>query len=57
MQSVRELWEVVSGSVPGRTSPNDITLFESQGIALEDIAAGFHVYQLARERGVGTEVP
>ena len=56
-QRVRELWEVVSGSVVGRTSPNDITLFESQGIALEDIAAGYHVYQLARERGVGTEVP
>ena len=55
-QRVRELWEVVSGTVPGRTSPNDITLFESQGIALEDIAAGFHVYRLARERGVGTEV-
>ena len=56
-QRVRELWEVVSGAVPGRTSPNDITLFESQGIALEDIAAGFHVYRLAKERGVGTEVP
>ena len=56
-QRVRELWEVVSGTVAGRTSPDDITLFESQGIALEDIAAGFHVYRLARERGVGTEVP
>ena len=56
-QRVRELWEVVSGTVAGRTSPSDITLFESQGIALEDIAAGYHVYQLARERGVGTEVP
>ena len=56
-QRVRELWEVVSGSVAGRTSPNDITLFESQGIALEDIAAGYHVYQLALERGAGTEVP
>ena len=56
-QRVRELWEVVSGSAAGRTSPNDITLFESQGIALEDIAAGYHVYRLAKERGVGTEVP
>ena len=56
-QRVRELWEVVSGSAAGRTAPNDITLFESQGIALEDIAAGYHVYRLAQERGVGTEAP
>ena len=55
-QRVHELWEVVSGTVAGRTSPEDITLFESQGIALEDIATGSHVYRLARERGVGTEV-
>ena len=56
-QRVRELWEVVSGTVAGRNSPSEITLFESQGIALEDIAAGYHVYRLAKERGVGTEVP
>ena len=56
-QRVRELWEVVSGAVPGRASAGDVTLFESQGIALEDIAAGYRVYRLARERGVGTEVP
>ncbi len=56
-QRVRELWEVVSGAVAGRASPSDVTLFESQGIALEDIAAGYRVYRLARERGVGTEVP
>ena len=56
-QRVRELWEVVSGNVGGRNSPDEITLFESQGIALEDIAAGYHVYQLALERGVGTEIP
>ncbi len=55
-QRVRELWEVVAGAVPGRTSPDDVTLFESQGIALEDIAAGFRVYSLARERGVGVEI-
>ena len=56
-QRVRELWEVVAGMTAGRNSPDEVTLFESQGIALEDIAAGHHVYQLARERGVGTEVP
>ena len=56
-QKVRELWEVVSGTAAGRNSPDEITLFESQGIALEDISAGYHVYRLARERGVGTEVP
>ena len=55
-QRVRELWEVVSGTVSGRNSPDEITLFESQGIALEDIAAGYHVYRLALECGVGTKV-
>ena len=53
---VRELWEVASGAVLGRTGSRDITLFESQGIALEDIAAGFELYTMAKDLGVGTEL-
>ena len=55
-QRVRELWEVVSGAVPGRPEAEGVTLFESQGIALEDIAAGFRVYRMAQERGIGARI-
>ena len=51
-----ELRDVVGGRVSGRPSPDAITLFESQGLALEDIAAGAHVYHQALERGMGREV-
>ena len=52
-----ELREVVSGRVPGRPSPQAITLFESMGIALEDIAAAQLVYRKALEQGIGQELP
>lgn len=53
---VRELGEVVAGRAPGRRTPEDVTLFESQGIALEDIAVAAHVVELARGRGIGQEI-
>ena len=56
-QQVRHLADVVSGTIPGRDGEDQITLFESQGIALEDIAAGLRVYELAREKGLGIELP
>ncbi len=52
-----ELADVVAGKVPGRTGPAEITLFESQGIALEDVAAAKFVYERAREEGVGRPFP
>ena len=51
-----ELRDVVGGRVAGRPSPEALTLFESQGLALEDVAAGAHVYHQAIERGMGREV-
>jgi ornithine cyclodeaminase/alanine dehydrogenase-like protein (mu-crystallin family) len=42
--------------VPGRKSPEDITLFASQGLALEDLAAARLVYDRAVERGVGQKI-
>ncbi len=53
---VRELGKLVAGKVSGRTASRQITLFKSNGIALEDVAAARHVYDLAVSRGVGTEV-
>ena len=54
---VRELGEVIAGRRPGRTGPEQITLFESQGVAMEDIAVAVRLVARARERRVGTEIP
>ncbi len=53
---VHELHEVVSGALPGRQGPEEITLFKSLGLALEDIAVAARVYALARERDIGEEL-
>jgi len=54
---VYELGHVVAGLMPGRRSDDEITLFESMGIALEDVAAARVVYERARERGIGVPLP
>ncbi len=51
-----ELGEVVAGHIPGRRSDDDITIFESQGLGLQDVAVAAHIYERARERGVGEEI-
>ena len=56
-QQVKPLASVVGGETPGRNSEEDVTLFESQGVALEDVAVGERVYRMALERGVGIRVP
>ena len=53
----RELREVVSGRAAGRLTDGGVTLFESMGVALEDVAAAELVYRKARGLGVGAEVP
>lgn len=52
-ERVVELGTVVAGTEPGRRSADEITLFESQGIALEDVAAMKLAYDRARALGVG----
>ena len=52
-----ELSDVVAGRVPGRISQEGVTLFESMGVALEDIAAADLVYRKAKEQGIGVELP
>ena len=51
-----DLRDVVGGRVAGRPSADAITLFESQGLAIEDVAAGMHVYRKAKQRGIGRDV-
>jgi ornithine cyclodeaminase/alanine dehydrogenase-like protein (mu-crystallin family) len=51
-----ELGEVLTGHHPGRTSADELTVFKSLGIAVEDLAAAERVVANARSRGMGTEV-
>ncbi len=51
-----DLGEVVAGKKPGRTSREEITIFDSTGLAVQDIATDWVVYKKAREAGKGTEV-
>ena len=51
-----ELADVVSGRRPGRTRADEITIFDSSGTALEDVAAAVVVYEKACALGRGTEV-
>lgn len=52
-----ELGEVVAGMAEGRTADDEITIFESLGLAIEDLAAADHVVRRARAEGVGVDVP
>jgi ornithine cyclodeaminase/alanine dehydrogenase-like protein (mu-crystallin family) len=47
---------VVAGQIKGRAKQEDITLFESHGIALWDVAVALRVYQKAKERGLGQQI-
>jgi len=51
-----EIGEVLIGLQPGRTAPEEITLFKSLGLAVEDLAAAAYVYRRARAAGAGTWV-
>jgi alanine dehydrogenase len=51
-----DLGELVSGTRPGRSSREEITLYKSVGVAVQDAAAAALVLARARERGVGVEV-
>ena len=51
-----ELGEVISSAIPGRTRPEEITLFKSLGLAVEDLASAHYLYQKATKQGVGAFV-
>jgi alanine dehydrogenase len=51
-----ELGDVVAGRRPGRTRADEITIFDSSGTALQDVAAAIAVYEKARMSGRGMEV-
>ncbi|MBV8480763.1 MAG: ornithine cyclodeaminase family protein, partial [Actinobacteria bacterium] len=54
--SVAEIGEVIAGIRPGRTSADEITLYKSVGVAVQDLAAAALVLAAARAHGSGLEV-
>jgi len=55
-ESIAEVGEILSGSRPGRTSIQQITLYKSVGVAVQDAVAAHLVLTEARRRGIGQEV-
>lgn len=53
---LKSLRDVVAGET-GHRQPSDVTLFKSVGLAIEDVAAGAVVLQLAEARGIGVQLP
>jgi ornithine cyclodeaminase/alanine dehydrogenase-like protein (mu-crystallin family) len=51
-----ELSAIVGGRVPGRTSPDQVFVFDATGTALQDIAAAVLVYRRAADAGAGRRV-
>ena len=54
---VGEIGEVLTGKAPGRRSKDEITLFKSLGLAVEDVASARHIFEEARRTGKGRFVP
>ena len=52
-----ELGDVIIERRPGRQNASEITLFESQGMAIQDLALGVRLLAAARERGLGVDLP
>lgn len=50
-----ELGEVITGKKPGRANTREITLFKSNGLAIQDVAAAKLVYDRAVQAGIGTD--
>jgi alanine dehydrogenase len=55
-EGVVELGEIIAGTAAGRSSDEQITLYKSVGVAVQDLAAAALVLAAARERGVGQEI-
>jgi ornithine cyclodeaminase len=51
-----EIGELLIGAKRGRTSPEEITLFKSLGLAVEDMASADYLYRKATRTGAGTWV-
>jgi ornithine cyclodeaminase/alanine dehydrogenase len=55
-QIAATLGEVIAGKRPGRVDTNELTVFDSTGLAIQDVALAAALYERARERGVGQAI-
>jgi alanine dehydrogenase len=53
---VHEVGAVINGTHPGRTSADEITLFDGTGVGLQDLAVASSIVDLAIEKGIAIEV-
>jgi alanine dehydrogenase len=54
---VADLCDVVAGKKPGRAGDDEIILYECAGLGLLDAGIGHWIYERAKSRGLGTEMP
>ncbi|MCZ2153940.1 MAG: hypothetical protein LC114_08595, partial [Bryobacterales bacterium] len=55
-EQVCELSELLTGKRAGRTSPDDLTIFKSLGMGIEDVAVAGWIYERAIVNGIGSRV-
>ena len=53
LESLTEIGDVLTGKAPGRQSPAEITVFDSTGIALQDLASAAVILEKAEQEGAG----
>jgi len=53
---IGEIGDLITGAVTGRTDSNEITLFKSLGLAIEDVICAGYLLKAAQEKRVGTSV-
>lgn len=51
-----EIGEIVAGAKPGRVSEDEITVFDSTGLAIQDVITAWRAYEVAEEKGIGQEI-
>ncbi len=51
-----EIGEIVAGAKPGRISADEITIFDTTGLAIQDIITAWRVYEIAEKEGIGREL-
>jgi ornithine cyclodeaminase/alanine dehydrogenase-like protein (mu-crystallin family) len=56
-ERMHELGSVVCGKAPGRERPEELTLFKSNGLAIQDVAAACKVLERAKAQRLGTDIP
>jgi alanine dehydrogenase len=51
-----KIGDVIIGKIPGRTSDEEITVFDSTGLAVQDIVTAWNVYEKALQKGIGQKM-